>query len=140
MHTHDEISAQFAAWNAALQTGDADEVVALYAPDAVLLPTFSNEVRRSGESMRSYFVKFLERGPSARVEDGVVRVYGDVAIHSGVYAFTFVSGPLREARARFTFVYRRVGDVWRIVEHHSSAMPEPAALLRRPTAAGGAGR
>lgn len=132
MRPSDEVSNLFSEWDAALRTGDPDTVVALYAPDAVLLPTFSNQVRRSPEAIRSYFVKFLERGPSASVEDGSVRVYADVAIHSGIYAFVFASGPLREARARFTFVYRRENDAWQIVEHHSSAMPEPAALLRKP--------
>jgi len=138
MPQHPEIQELFTAWDAALRTRDPDTVVALYAPDAVLLPTFSNQVRRSPEAIRSYFVKFLVRGPSASVEDGSVRVYGDVAVHSGIYAFAFSSGPLRDARARFTFVYRRESDAWRIVEHHSSAMPEPEALLRKPAEVAGA--
>ena len=138
MQSRDEVMSLFTAWDAALRTRDPDTVVALYAPDAVLLPTFSNQVRRSPEAIRSYFVKFLGRGPSASVEDGSVRVYGDVAVHSGVYAFAFTSGPLREARARFTFVYRRDHDAWRIVEHHSSAMPETEALLRKPAEGAGA--
>jgi uncharacterized protein (TIGR02246 family) len=126
MHTHDEICALFRAWNAALQTGDADEVVALYAPDAVLLPTFSNAVRTTDDERRDYFARFLRRRPSATLEEAHARAFGEVAILSGVYAFTFAAGPLHEARARFTFAYRRIAGQWRIVEHHSSAMPEQA--------------
>lgn len=132
MTHHAEILDRFAAWDAALRTGDPDAVVALYEPGAVLLPTFSNQVRYDPAEIRSYFTKLLQRRPTAAVVDGRVRVFGDVAVHSGVYAFAFESGPLREARARFTFVYRRQGGAWRIVEHHSSAMPDPEALLRRP--------
>ena len=130
MRLRDDISELFATWNAALQTGDPDVVVALYAPDAVLLPTFSDRVRRTPAQIRDYFVPFLERRPSASIDAASCRVYGDVAIHSGIYSFRFAAGPVRSAQARFTFVYRCVGDGWRIVEHHSSAMPEQAATAR----------
>jgi uncharacterized protein (TIGR02246 family) len=122
--TPDEIAQLFDAWDAALSSGDPDAVVALYALDAVLLPTFSNRVRTTEEGRRDYFVHFLQRRPRASVVEGHARTYGDVAVHSGIYAFTFGAGPVREARARFTFVYRRVDGRWRIVEHHSSCMPE----------------
>ncbi len=126
MSEPDDIRDLFAAWDAALRTGDADEVVALYADDAVLLPTFSDRVRTTDDGRRDYFVHFLERRPRASLEEAHARVYGDLAILSGIYAFAFGTGPDREARARFTFVYRRVDGRWWIVEHHSSAMPEGA--------------
>jgi uncharacterized protein (TIGR02246 family) len=134
MPSHDEIDALFHAWDTALQTADADVVVALYAPDAVLLPTFSDRVRTTEEGRRDYFAGFLRRRPRARVVEGHARVFGDVAVHSGIYAFAFGAGPEREARARFTFVYRRVDGRWWIVEHHSSCMPEVASA-RAPVGA-----
>ncbi len=124
MSDQDDIRDLFAAWDAALRTGDADEVVALYAPDAVLLPTFSDRVRTTEEGRRDYFAHFLQRRPRASVVEGHARAYGDVAVHSGIYAFAFGAGAEREAHARFTFVYRRVDGRWWIVEHHSSGMPE----------------
>jgi hypothetical protein len=43
--------AAFAAWNASLQTKDPKEVVKMYAPKGVLLPTVSDIVRNvSGEA------------------------------------------------------------------------------------------
>ena len=42
--THDEVVGLFDTWNAALATLDPDSVTALYADDAVLLPTVSNQV------------------------------------------------------------------------------------------------
>ena len=42
-----EITALFDQWNSALQTGDPKQVAALYAADAILLPTVSNQVRHN---------------------------------------------------------------------------------------------
>ena len=55
------------------------------------------------------------------------RVYGDIAIVSGAYTFSDVrDGVATNVRpARFTFVFRRDGDRWLIVDHHSSRVPEP---------------
>lgn len=117
-----EIPALFEAWNSALQTGDPKQVVALYESNAILLPTISNQVRHNPEELEDYFVAFLDRGPSGVIDEANVRVFGDVAINSGVYTFTFKDGA--KVQARFTFVYRWNGQVWKIVEHHSSAMPE----------------
>jgi len=128
--TPDEIARRFDAWDAALSSGDPDAVVALYALDAVLLPTFSDTVRTTEEGRRDYFAGFLLRRPRARIVEGHARAFGDVAVHSGIYAFVFGAGPEREARARFTFVYRRIDGRWWIVEHHSSAMPESASTTR----------
>jgi len=124
----DEVLGLFGAWRAALDTGDPDAVVALYAPDGVLVPTFSNRIRTDAAGKRSYFAKLLVRHPYAEIDEGTLRLYGDVAIHSGSYTFYFGAGPLRSASARFTFVYRRFEDGWLIVEHHSSAMPEVPPL------------
>lgn len=123
-----EIAALFDAWNAALASGEVARVVALYAPDAVLLSTLSNIVRREPATIASYFRKFVSRQPCATILEGKVRVLGNVATHSGLYVFLFGAGPLREARARFTFVYRRDEQGWRIIEHHSSLMPESEPL------------
>jgi uncharacterized protein (TIGR02246 family) len=124
---HDEITCLFAAWDAALRQGDAAALVRLYAADAVLLPTFSNRVRRSHAEILDYFGPLVALGPSATIDDASIRVFGDLAVHSGIYTFHFAVGPVRSAQARFTFVYRRTADGWHIVEHHSSAMPEPVA-------------
>jgi uncharacterized protein (TIGR02246 family) len=126
-----EVAALFDAWNAAVVSGSAERVAALYAADAVLIPTLSNRVRRDPEAITSYFRKFVSRKPRAMLVEADVRVMGSVATHSGVYHFLFDAGPLREARARFTFVYRRDPRGWRIIEHHSSLMPEaePLALV-----------
>lgn len=117
-----DITALFETWNSALQTGDPKQVAALYAADAILLPTVSNRVRHNHEEIEDYFVQFLAKGPSGKIDEANVRIFGDLAINSGVYTFTFADGAV--VTARFTYVYRRDNDGWKIIEHHSSAMPE----------------
>lgn len=118
----EEILSQFEAWNSALQTGEPGNVAALYASDGILLPTLSNKVRHNHEEIKDYFVHFLAKGPVGKIDEANVRLFGEIAINSGVYTFTFKDGSA--AQARFTFVYRKDGDRWMITEHHSSQMPE----------------
>ena len=117
-----EITALFEQWNSALQTRDPKQVAALYAADAILLPTVSNKVRHNHDEIEDYFVHFLAKGPQGVIDESKVRIFGELAINSGVYTFTFSDGAT--VQARFTYVYRWDGQRWLIIEHHSSAMPE----------------
>ena len=42
-----QADALFNRWNSAIQSGDPEQVVALYSPDALLLPTLSAEIGRA---------------------------------------------------------------------------------------------
>ena len=120
--TENNILSLFEDWNSALQTGDPKQVAALYETNAILLPTISNKVRHNHEELEDYFVNFLAKGPVGKIDESNVRTFGDVAINSGVYTFTFKDDA--SVQARFTYVYRWNGQKWLIVEHHSSQMPE----------------
>ena len=132
----DEVLRQFELWNAALQTGNPDEVTALYAPNAVLIPTRSDEVRSDHAQIRAYFVDFLKYKPSGKLDEPYLRRYGTaITANSGLYIFEFAEGPNgpETVKARYTFVYERSGERWLIAQHHSSVLfkPEPkdAGLL-----------
>ena len=116
------ILALFDRWNNALQTGDPQQVAALYETNGILLPTVSNQVRHNHVEIADYFVHFLAKGPQGKIDESNVRIFGDIAINSGVYTFTFEDGA--RVQARFTYVYRWNGQDWKIIEHHSSQMPE----------------
>tara|TARA_Y100000814_G_scaffold181596_1_gene132654 strand:+ start:1121 stop:1489 length:369 start_codon:yes stop_codon:yes gene_type:complete len=116
------IAALFEEWNTALQTGEPKNVTALYESNAILLPTISNQVRHNHEEIEDYFIHFLAKGPKGVINESNIRTFGNVAINSGIYTFTFSDG--NSVQARFTYVYRWNGQRWLIVEHHSSALPE----------------
>lgn len=118
-----EILDLFEKWNAALQTGEPKNVAALYdEDDGILLPTISNKVRHNHAEIEDYFINFLAKGPKGVIDESNIRVFGELAINSGIYTFTFKDGS--SVQARFTYVYRKKGSEWKIVEHHSSGMPE----------------
>lgn len=119
-----EIAQLFNVWNAALQTRDPKQVAALYAPDATLLPTLSREVCQTPDAIEDYFEDFLKLSPKGSIIHQNVSLYDPIAINSGVYTFeTTISGKVHNMIGRFTFVYRKDGEEWKIIEHHSSMMP-----------------
>lgn len=123
-----QVVSLFDTWNAALQTGDAQKVADLYADDAVLLPTVSNKVRTDRAAIVDYFEHFLQNKPVGKKIQTIVNVLdGDSAIDTGVYAFTLTdpaTGTQRVVEARYTYQYEKRDGEWKIVNHHSSAMPE----------------
>ena len=125
-----EIAGLFDRWNTALQTGNAQAVVALYAQNALLQPTVSTQVRSTPAQIKNYFEHFLPMKPVGQINYREIRQLGsNVAMDSGVYTFTLTEAPgkTREVKARYTFVYEQVGGQWKILNHHSSAMPETQA-------------
>lgn len=122
-----EIASLFDRWNAALATGNADEVTKLYAPDAVLEPTVSNHVRTTPTEIRDYFTSFLKSKPRGTINYQQIRLMDDnTALNTGVYTFDLVkNGKAQKVQARYTYVYEKLNGEWKIINHHSSAMPEP---------------
>ena len=119
----ENVIALFGDWNDALATGDPDVVTNMYADDAVLLPTVSNQVRHNPAEIRDYFVAFLAKKPQGVITESNARVLSEtLATNAGVYVFTFGDGSTVSARFNYTYELRD-GDL-KIIQHHSSAMPE----------------
>ena len=122
-----EIKKTIASWVDAFNVRDPQRIAALYAPDAVFLGTVSPTIRITPDKVLEYFESSVTRNPKLRVgvEEQHVRIYGDIATNSGIYA---ARNPRPGAEdlvsvARFTFVYERRDGRWIIVAHHSSRMP-----------------
>lgn len=124
--TEAQIDALFDRWNAAVETGDPEKVASLYAPDAVLLPTLSPEIRTDHDGLVDYFEHFLAKNPSGERTESVIEVLDQTtAIDTGLYRFTFTAadGSQTFADARYTFVYEKRNGKWLIINHHSSLVP-----------------
>ncbi|UUU32122.1 SgcJ/EcaC family oxidoreductase [Streptomyces sp. CA-210063] len=123
-----EIAALFDGWNKSLQTGDPKKVADRYAKDAVLLPTVSNKVRTNRAAIVDYFHHFLENKPvGKKIKSHINVLDSNSALDAGTYAFTLTdpkTGKKRVVEARYTYEYEKRNGVWKIVNHHSSAMPE----------------
>lgn len=129
MATKAQIAGLFDKWDRTLATGDPEKVADLYAKDAVLLPTVSNKVRTNHAEIVDYFEHFLLNKPTGKKVQSIVQVLDrNTAIDTGVYEFTLTDPKTKKkssVKARYTYVYEkdRGGD-WKIINHHSSKMPE----------------
>jgi hypothetical protein len=139
-----QIKQAYTDWVKAVETakGNATQVAALYAPNAILLPTLSPEIKiklsndTSQElydftqaDIREYFIAFTKlKDIQATTEQLYTQIFNDVAINTGLYTFEYLDeqGNKIDVPARFTFVYEKIGDKWLIINHHSSYLPEAA--------------
>ncbi|MFE9649475.1 SgcJ/EcaC family oxidoreductase [Streptomyces sp. NPDC006365] len=123
-----EVAALFDGWNAALQTGDPETVADRYAKDAVLLPTLSPEVRSDRAGIVDYMEHFLENKPKGEIVERHINVLdNNSAIDAGLYDFHITdpeTGEKTTVQARYTYEYEKRNGEWKIVNHHSSALPE----------------
>jgi uncharacterized protein (TIGR02246 family) len=122
----EDVAAAASTWAGMLGEDDPDKVLPLYSDDAVLWGTLSPTVRADRLALRDYFVTAFRVLPGLRVAfgDQLIRVYGDTAVNTGYYTFSYVKdGETKNLPARYSFTYVKRGDNWLIVDHHSSAMP-----------------
>lgn len=118
-----QVAAATAEWISTFNTRDAARISALYAPDAILWGTVSQTIRTTPGEILEYFEDSSAKRPNLRMILGEyhVRLYGDIAINSGYYSSRNpVEGKDVVIPMRFTFTYRKEGDRWMIVNHHSS--------------------
>ncbi|MCW3798017.1 SgcJ/EcaC family oxidoreductase [Sphingomonas sp. BN140010] len=122
-----EVEGQLGRFIAALATRNPDAVTALFAADAVLLPTLSNTPRTTPATIREYFVHFLAKAPSVHVDTTIVRSDCHSAERVGTWTWTLTDPSTHatsQVRGRYSFIYRLDGGQWRIDHLHSSLMPE----------------
>jgi len=122
-----DVEAATARWIDAFNRKSSRDIVALYAPDAVFFGTSSPVLRDKPELVRDYFKDLAALGNATIVvEEHRVQLFGHVAINSGFYTrISQQDGKSVRNPARFSFVYEKRGGQWLIVNHHSSALPQP---------------
>ena len=125
----DEVAAAVAKWTDVFAQNNPDTISALYAKDGVLWGTLSPTVRSDPAAVKAYFVGAFNALPKATVKfgDQLIRVYGNTAVNTGYYTFSYVKdGETKAIPARYSFTYVKDGQSWMIVDHHSSSVPPPA--------------
>eukprot|EP00429_Kryptoperidinium_foliaceum_P069080 CAMPEP_0176055404 /NCGR_PEP_ID=MMETSP0120_2-20121206/27583_1 /TAXON_ID=160619 /ORGANISM="Kryptoperidinium foliaceum, Strain CCMP 1326" /LENGTH=467 /DNA_ID=CAMNT_0017388899 /DNA_START=129 /DNA_END=1532 /DNA_ORIENTATION=+ len=133
--SEDECKNLFYLWNDALATLDPDAVARRYASNAVLLPTVSDIPRTDYDSIRAYFVDFLQKKPQGVILESYATCGEGWCKDVGIYEFT-MGATGDKVKARYSYVYVYEGGEWKIAHHHSSVMPE--ALLAAASTPNGA--
>lgn len=106
------ITARSQAWEDALNAGDVDAVVALYTPDARILPP-NGKMTRGSAGVRAEFSAMIDAGLSGDLTSVEAAVSGDIAYNVGT--FTLKSGDELVDVGKFIEIWRRGDDgQWRI--------------------------
>jgi len=108
-------------WVEKIKTNDPTQVAALYRDDALLLGTFSDIERKGHELILAYFENLLKSNVDVEVVTQHKHETDSLTVNSGLYNF-IVDG--KTVNARFSFVFIKTGDEWKILSHHSSVLPE----------------
>ena len=118
----------FLDWVETLGTKDPKIVAQLYSEDATFLPTVSPDFKKGQAGVEDYFEHFLQKNPKELIVDEEIQPLSpDTYLDSGMYNFE-VDSPQGAGRqtveARFSFIWKKQGDAWKILHHHSSIRPK----------------
>ena len=124
----EEISALLGRWAATYGSAESpDEMLSLYAPDAVFFGTGGQTPFLGAHEFGPYFGQQFSNFSVRKVSfiDPVIRTYDSTATATGLYHFevTTKAGDAIDAVLRFSFALHRGEDGWIIVQHHSSQIP-----------------
>ena len=116
------LSAQQDAWN----RGDIDAFMNGYAQSASTVFVSEDEVRRGWETVRDrYRVRYSDRakmGTLSFSEIEVTMLSPEAAVVLGRWRLKRAND---EPHGRFTLIFKRLPEGWRIVHDHTSAAPPP---------------
>lgn len=113
-------------WKKGLLSGKAENVVNKFAKDSILYATLANEPLKTTEQLTKYFEGLqAKKDLNVKVTELNTQVFGNVAINSGLWTFSFKDESDKEVQvpARFNMVYEKQNGNWMIVNMHSSKLP-----------------
>ena len=127
--TEEDAYAAILTWAAAFNAGDLDQIVAAYAPNALLLGTLSPNLATNADDLRAYFKRSVAAKSQVRLGDNAAVVLSPEAVtFAGFYDFSRPGkdgAPPTVNQARYSFVVVKQSGAWKIVNHHSSPRPKP---------------
>ena len=109
-----------AKWVAAMEKYDYDFIMNMYHDDAVLLGTFS-DIQRVGHRQIMEYLHNPSKSP-VRIIIVTQKEYrvDSVMVISGLYDFVIDD---KTINARFSIMFSKRNNEWRILSHHSSVLP-----------------
>lgn len=120
-----DIAALEAQRRTAMMAADVRTLDTLFADDLVWIHATARADTKQGllAAIQSGKTKYL----SMDVTDGSLRFYGDTAIVSGIVNMQAeINGEVRPVENRFTIIWVRAGESWRVVNWQSTAVRKPA--------------
>ena len=107
-------------WGKKIKINDAKQVAELYHENGLLLGTFSDIERKGKKLILDYFENLF----ISRVDVKIITQHEfkaeSISTVSGLYNFLVND---RKIRARFSFVFLKNKEDWKILSHHSSVLP-----------------
>ena len=107
-------------WVEKIKINDAKQVAELYHEDGLLLGTFSDVERKGHKLILDYFENLF----ISNVDVEIITKHEFIAEFnytvSGLYNFIVND---KKIKARFSFVFLKNKDDWKILSHHSSVLP-----------------
>jgi len=110
-------------WVERIRDNNAKQVAELYHDDSLLLGTFSDIERHGKELIFSYFKNLLRTKIDVEIITQHEHKTDSLIVTSGLYNFK-VEGKI--IKARFSFVFVKTKESWKILSHHSSELPKMA--------------
>ena len=108
-------------WVEKIRANNAKHVAELYHDDGLLLGTFS-KIERIGKELIFDYFKNLFR---SRVDVEIITEHeykeDSIIVSSGFYNFIVDD---KTINARFSFVFLKSKEDWKILSHHSSILPK----------------
>ena len=108
-------------WVEKIRTNDPKQVASLYHDDGLLLGTFSDIERKGHDLILDYFENLLKAQVDVEIVTQHKHESDSIVSNSGFYNF-IVDG--KTVNARFSFVFIKTDNDWKILSHHSSVLPE----------------
>ena len=113
------------SWAAAFTANDAEAILKLYTPDAIVLGTVSPIIADGTAPIRGYFQALPGSDNSVAIgEHRTVLLNDGAVLVTGFYDFTIIRDSQPSTTpARFTMIVVKRDDDWLIAHHHSSLRP-----------------
>ena len=113
-------------WVKKIKTNDAREVAELYHENGLLLGTFSDVERKGKKLILDYFENLFNSNIDVEIITEHEFKAEFIYTVSGFYNF-FVNN--KKIKARFSFVFIKNKEEWKILSHHSSILPKKTKSL-----------